>query len=331
MYTRALGPFSVSAIGFGCMSLSHAYGTPPPVEDGAKVVLKAIDLGYTHLDSAMLYGFGANETLLGQVLKHRWHEVVVATKGGMYRDAQGQRHVDGRPEVIVQNCDESLSRLGTETIDLYYLHRRDKKVPIEDSVGALASLVKAGKVKTIGLSEVSAATIRAAHAVHPITAVQTEYSLWTRNPEVAVLDTCKELGVAVVVFSPLARGFLTGKLRSIGHLPPKDIRHNMPRFQPEHLPRNLALLDGLAAIAVQNHCTMAQVALAWVLARGEHIVPIPGTTNIEHLAENAGAIDVHLNEETMAALDALINPRTVSGPRYSEAVQKDIDTEEIPV
>ena len=331
MYTRPLGPFSISAIGFGCMSLSHAYGTPPPPEHSAKVLLKALDLGYTHLDSAMLYGFGANETLLGQVLKHRWHEVVLATKGGMYRDAQGQRHVDGRPDVIVQNCDESLSRLGIETIDLYYLHRRDKKVPIEDSVGALAGLVKAGKVKTIGLSEVSAATIRAAHAVHPITAVQTEYSLWTRNPEVAVLDACNELGIAVVVFSPLARGFLTGKLRSIDHLPPKDIRHNMPRFQPEHLPRNLALLDGLAAIAEQNHCTMAQVALAWVLARGEHIVPIPGTTNLEHLAENAGAVDVHLSDETLKALDGLINARTVSGPRYSEAVQKDIDTEEVPL
>jgi aryl-alcohol dehydrogenase-like predicted oxidoreductase len=330
MYTRPLGPFSVSAIGFGCMSLSHAYGTPPPPEEGAKVVLKALDLGYTHLDSAMLYGFGANETLLGQVLKHRWHEVVLATKGGMYRDAQGQRHVDGRPDVIVQNCEESLSRLGIETIDLYYLHRRDKRVPIEDSVGALAGLVKAGKVKTIGLSEVSAATIRAAHAVHPITAVQTEYSLWTRNPEVAVLDTCRELGIAVVVFSPLARGFLTGKLRSIDHLPPKDIRHNMPRFQPEHLTRNLRLLDGLAAIAEQSHCTMGQVALAWVLQRGEHIIPIPGTTSIEHLAENAGAVDVHLSEEAMAALDASINPKTVSGPRYSESVQKDIDTEEIP-
>ena len=329
MYTRPLGPFSVSAIGYGCMSLSHAYGTPPPPEDGVKVLLKALDLGYTHLDSAALYGFGANETLVGQVLKHRFHEVVLATKGGMFRNAQGQREVDGRPEVIVENCDESLSRLGIETVDLYYLHRRDKKVPIEDSVGALAGLVKAGKVKTIGLSEVSAATIRAAHAVHPITAVQTEYSLWTRNPEVAVLDTCRELGITVVAFSPLARGFLTGRLRSIAHLPPKDIRHNMPRFQAEHLPHNLSLLDGLSAIAHQHGCTMGQVALAWVLARGEHIIPIPGTTNIEHLTENAGAVDVHLSEDTMNALDGLINPRTVSGPRYSEAVQRDIDTEEL--
>ena len=199
------------------MSLSHAYGTPPAPEDAIPVLLKALDLGYTHLDSAALYGFvlGANQTLLGQVLKHRWHEVIVATKGGMFRNAQGQREVDGRPEVIVQNCDESLTRLGIETIDLYYLHRRDKKVPIEDSVGALAGLVKAGKVKTIGLSEVSAATIRAAHAVHPITrGADGMDSLGTRNPEVAVLDTCKELGITVVAFSLLARGFLTGRLRS---------------------------------------------------------------------------------------------------------------------
>ena len=330
MYTRSLGPFSVSALGFGCMSLSHAYGNPPAPEDAEPVLLKALDLGYTHLDSAALYGFGANETLLGRVLRHRWHEAVVATKGGMFRNEQGQREVDGRPEVIVQNCDESLARLGIECIDLYYLHRRDRKVPIEDSVGALAGLVKAGKVKTIGLSEVSAATIRAAHAVHPISAVQTEYSLWTRNPEVAVLDTCRELGVTVVAFSPLARGFLTGRLRGISHLPSKDIRHNMPRFQPEHLPHNLSLLDGLSVIAGQHQCTMGQVALAWLLARGDHIIPIPGTTNLEHLAENAGAVDVHLSEETMTALDALINPRTVSGPRYSEAVQRDIDTEELP-
>jgi aryl-alcohol dehydrogenase-like predicted oxidoreductase len=330
MYTRALGPFSVSAIGFGCMSLSHAYGTPPAPADAAPVVLKALELGYTYLDSAALYGFGANETLLGQVLKGRWHEVVLATKGGMFRNAQGQREVDGRPEVIIQNCEESLARLGIDAVDLYYLHRRDKRIPIEDSVGALSDLVRAGKVKTIGLSEVSAPTIRAAHAVHPITAVQTEYSLWTRNPEVAVLETCRELGIAVVAFSPLARGFFTGRLREISTLPPKDIRHNMPRFQPEHLPHNLTLLDGLAAVARELGCTMGQVALAWVLARGPHIIPIPGTTRIDHLEENAGAVDVHLSEPTLQTLDALINPRTVSGPRYSEAVQRDIDTEEIP-
>ena len=330
MQTRALGPYRVAPIGLGCMSLSHAYGTPPAPEDAAPVLLKALDLGYTHLDSAALYGFGANETLLGQVLKHRWKDVVLATKGGMFRNAQGQREIDGRPEVIVQNCDESLGRLGIESIDLYYLHRLDRRVPIEESVGAMAGLVAAGKVKTIGLSEVSAATIRRAHRVHPLAAVQTEYSLWTRNPEVAVLDTCRELGITVVAFSPLARGFLTGRMRDMSIFPPKDIRHQMPRFQPPHFAANLRLLDGLAAIAARQGCTMGQIAMAWVLARGEHIVPIPGTTRLDHLEENAGAARVQLDDATMRALDALINPATVSGARYSVAVQRDIDTEEVP-
>jgi aryl-alcohol dehydrogenase-like predicted oxidoreductase len=329
MQTRALGPFCVAPIGLGCMSLSHAYGTPPAPEDAAPILLKALDLGYTHFDSAALYGFGANETLLGNVLKHRWKDVVLATKGGMFRNAQGQREIDGRPEVILQNCDESLGRLGVESIDLYYLHRLDRRVPIEETVGAMAGLVAAGKVKTLGLSEVSAATIRRAHRVHPIAAVQTEYSLWTRNPEVAVLDTCRDLGITVVAFSPLARGFLTGRLRDMSVFPPKDIRHQMPRFQPPHFAANLRLLDGLAAIAERQGCTMGQIAMAWVLARGEHIVPIPGTTRLEHLAENVGAAQVRLDDAVMRELDALINPATVSGARYSDAVQRDIDTEEL--
>ena len=238
--------------------------------------------------------------------------------------------MDGRPEVIVQNCDESLARLGIETIDLYYLHRRDKKVPIEDSVGALSGLVKAGKVKTIGLSEVSAATIRAAHAVHPIAAVQTEYSLWTRNPEVAVLDTCRELGITVVAFSPLARGFLTGRLRGIDHLPPKDIRHNMPRFQSEHLPATWRCSTGWPRSPSSTAAPWARWRWRGCWRAASTSSRFPARRNLEHLAENADAVDVHLSEETMAALDALINPRTVSGPRYSEAVQRDIDTEEIP-
>jgi aryl-alcohol dehydrogenase-like predicted oxidoreductase len=330
MQTRALGPFRVAPIGFGCMSLSHAYGTPPPPEDAAPILLKALDLGYTHFDSAALYGFGANETLLGRVLKDRWQDVVLATKGGMFRNAQGQREIDGRPEVIVQNCDESLGRLGIESIDLYYLHRLDRRVPIEETVGAMAGLVAAGKVKSIGLSEVSAATIRRAHHVHPIAAVQTEYSLWTRNPEVAVLDTCRDLGITVVAFSPLARGFLTGRLRDMSAFPAKDIRHQMPRFQAPHFAANLRLLDGLAPVAERQGCTMGQLALAWVLARGEHIVPIPGTTRFDHLEENIAAAQVRLDQATVRELDALINPATVSGPRYSDAVQRDIDTEEVP-
>ena len=330
MNTRKIGPFEVSAIGLGCMSLSHAYGTPPDPATAATVLRRALDLGYRHVDTAALYGFGANETLIGTALKDRRSEVVLATKGGMFRNAQGQREIDGRPEVIARTCDESLARLQTDVIDLYYLHRWDKRLPVEESVGAMADLVKAGKVRTIGLSEVSADTIRRAHRVHPVTAVQTEYSLWTRNPEVAVLDACRELGITLVAFSPLGRGFLTGKLREVATLPAKDIRLAMPRFQGEHFERNLRLLDGLAAIAAEQGCTMGQLALAWLLARGEDIVPIPGTTRLDHLEENVRATEIELDGATLARLDALINPRTVSGARYNAATQTEIDTEEIP-
>ena len=329
MKLRKLGPFNVSAIGVGCMSLSHAYGTPPGEDAAAAVLLKAVDLGYTHVDTAALYGFGANEALIGRTLKSRRHDFVLATKGGMFRNAQGQREIDGRPEAIRQHCEESLRRLQTDVIDLYYLHRWDKRLPVEESVGAIADLVRAGKVRTIGLSEVSAATIRKAHAVHPLAAVQTEYSLWTRNPEVAVLDACRELGITLVAFSPLGRGFLTGALRDVAALPPKDIRLAMPRFQGEHFARNLNLLDGLAAVAREQHVTMAQLVLAWLLGQGDDIVPIPGTTRLDHLEENARGAEMQLDVRTVARLDELINPRTVSGARYNAATQTEIDTEEI--
>src|SRR4249919_1480653 len=228
MQTRKLGPVDVSTIGLGCMSLSHAYGTPPEFEDASALLLRALDLGYTHVDSAALYGFGANETLIGRVLKDRRRELVLATKGGMFRNAQGQREIDGRPEMIRRNCEESLTRLQTDVIDLYYLHRWDKRVPIEDSVGALSELVAAGKIRTIGLSEVSAPTLRRAHATHPITALQTEYSPWTRNPEIAVLDACRELGVAFVAFSPVGRGFLAGGAQDPSKLQEGDLRRGMP-------------------------------------------------------------------------------------------------------
>jgi aryl-alcohol dehydrogenase-like predicted oxidoreductase len=328
---RKLGPFDVSAIGLGCMSLSHAYGTPPEADAAAAVLLKALDLGYTHFDTAALYGFGANEALIGRTLKHRRDDFVLATKGGMFRNAQGQREIDGRPEAIKQHCDESLRRLQTDVIDLYYLHRWDKRIPVEESVGAVADLVKEGKIRTIGLSEVSAATIRRAHSVHPIAAVQTEYSLWTRNPEVAVRDACRELGVTLVAFSPLGRGFLTGELRDVSALPAKDIRLAMPRFQGEHFARNLGLLDGLSAIAKEQRITMAQLVLAWVMAQGDAIVPIPGTTRLDHLEENARGAEVHLDSTTIAQLNELINPRTVSGARYNAATQTEIDTEEVVV
>ena len=329
MHTRHIGPFDVSALGMGCMSLSHAYGTPPPVEAAAAVLHAALDTGYTHVDTAALYGFGANETLIGNTLSSRRHEFMLASKCGMFRNAQGQREIDGRPEAITKTCDDSLSRLKTDVIDLYYLHRWDKTVPVEESVGALARLVEAGKVRAIGMSEVSAATIRRGHAVHPLAAVQTEYSLWTRNAEVAVLETCRELGIAFVAFSPLARGFLTGELRDVSGLPPKDIRLAMPRFQAPHFERNLRLLDGFAAVAREQECTMGQLALAWLLARAPHIIPIPGTTRVDHLRQNAAAADITLSPETSARLDKLINTRTVSGPRYNAATLPEIDTEDI--
>jgi aryl-alcohol dehydrogenase-like predicted oxidoreductase len=311
------------------MCLSHAYGTPPDEKTAASVLLKALDLGYTHIDSAALYGFGANETLIGKVLSGRRHEYILITKGGMFRNAQGQREIDGRPEMIKRNCEESLQRLKTDVIDLYYLHRWDKRVPIEESIGALADLVKEGKVKTIGLSEVSATTLRKAHAVHPITALQTEYSLWTRNAEVAVLDACRQLGIAFVAFSPIARGFFGGEPLDPATFPAKDIRLGMPRFQKEHFAKNLPLRDAVSAVAREQGCTMAQAALAWVMAQGSHIIPIPGTTRLDHLEENARAEHVRLSPEAIATLNERINPSTVSGPRYNATVQQEIDTEEI--
>jgi hypothetical protein len=329
MQTRKLGPHEVSAIGLGCMSLSHAYGTPPDPGVAANLLRRALDVGYTHIDTAALYGFGANETLIGRAIGDRRREFMLATKGGMFRNAQGQREIDGRPEVIRRTCDDSLTRLRTDVIDLYYLHRWDKRLPIEESVGALADLVREGKVRAIGLSEVSAGTIRKAHRVHPIAAVQTEYSLWTRNAEVAVLETCKELGIAFVAFSPLARGFLAGGIRDVSTLPPKDIRLAMPRFQGENFAANLRLLDRLEPIARAHGCTMAQIALAWVLAQREYIVPIPGTTRPDHLEENVEATNVRLDRATLDQLEAVVNPRTVAGPRYNSSTLPEIDTEEL--
>ena len=327
MQTRKLGPFDVFPIGLGCMCLSHAYGAPPDPKTAAEVLRKALDLGYTFLDTAALYGFGANETLIGEVLKDRRNDYVLASKCGMFRNAAGVREIDGHPQVLKKTCEDSLKRLQTDVIDLYYLHRWDKRIPIEDSIGAMSDMVRQGKVKTIGLSEVSAATLRKAHRVHPITAVQTEYSLWTRNPEIAVLDACRELGVGFVAFSPLARGFLAGDLRDVATLPAKDIRLAMPRFQGDNFKQNLKLLDGFSQIARENDCAMAQLALAWLLAKAPHIIPIPGTTRLDHLAENARAASVRLLPGSMDRMDALINAATVHGPRYNAATQVEIDTE----
>jgi len=327
MQRRKLGPFSVSALGVGCMSLSHAYGHPPDPATAADVLLKALDLGYNFFDTAAQYGFGANETLLGQVLKHRRRDIVLASKAGMFKNAQGVREVDARPELLKKTCDDALIRLQTDVIDLYYLHRWDKRIPVEDSIGALSDLVKEGKIRTIGISEVSVETLKKAHRVHPIAALQTEYSLWTRDAEIAVLDACKDMGIAFVAFSPLARGFLSGNVRDVTALPAKDIRLAMPRFQGENFSKNLRLLDGFSALARENDCSMAQLALAWLFARGDHIIPIPGTTRLDHLEENARAPGIELSADTLKRLDALINTATVSGPRYNAATFSEIDTE----
>jgi len=327
MKQRRLGAFSVTAIGLGCMNLSHAYGAAPPAATAEALLLAALASGVTYFDTAALYGFGSNEELVGRVLRPHRARITLASKCGM-TGVDGKRVIDGRPETIKRTCEESLRRLQTDVIDLYYLHRWDKKVPVEDSIGALADLVRAGKVRAIGMSEVSAATLRKAHAVHPIAALQNEYSLWTRNPEIEGLAACKELGVTFVAFSPLARKFLTGTLRDVALLEEKDIRRAMPRFGAENYAANLKLLDAYAAVARSVGCSMAQLALAWLLARGEHVIPIPGTTKVAHLSENMGALDVKLDTATIAQLDALINQGTVTGARYNAATQTEIDTEE---
>lgn len=327
MKTRRIGPFEVSAVGLGCMNLSHAYGTPPPRDVAAKVLDGALNGGITLFDTAALYGFGANEELLGGLLAQHRERIVLTSKCGM-QGVDGQRVIDGRPYTLRASVEASLKRLRTDVIDVLYLHRLDPKVPVEDSVGAMAGLVKAGKVRALGLSEVSAVTLRRAHAVHPIAALQTEYSLWTRNPEIAVLDACRELGAAFVAFSPLARGFLGGELRDVIKLAPKDIRRGMPRFSPENYAANLKLLDGFQDEAAQLNCAPATLALAWLLHQGEHIVPIPGTSRPEHLWELMAAPQLQLDGATLKRLDALINRHTVSGARYSAATQAEIDTEE---
>ncbi len=325
MLTRPLGPFQVSAIGLGCMSLSHAYGPPPPREQAERVLLGALDAGYTFFDTAAVYGLGHNERLVGEVLGPHRDKFVLASKCGMTNGEQ--RDLNGSPERLKTTCDESLQRLGVDVIDLYYLHRWDRRVPIEESVGALADLVKAGKIRSIGLSEVSAPTLRRAHATHPIAALQTEYSPWTRNPEIAVLDACRELGVTFVAFSPVARGFLAGGVRDLSSLREGDFRFGMPRFQGEAFEANLKLLAAFEAVAAKAGCTPAQLCLAWLMQKDPGIVSIPGTTRPKHMRENAGAAEVTLSPEIMAEVEATVNDRTVTGPRYPAGMQATVDTE----
>ncbi|MFD1190346.1 MULTISPECIES: aldo/keto reductase [Phenylobacterium] len=325
MQKRRVGEFEVSAIGLGCMSLSHAYGPPPPREQAEQVLLGALDAGYTFFDTAAVYGLGHNETLVGEVLGPHRDKIVLCSKAGLSRGTQ--RELNGHPDVLKETCELSLKLLKTEVIDLYYLHRWDRRVPIEDSVGALADLVKAGKIRSIGLSEVSAPTLRRAHATHPIAALQTEYSPWTRNPEIAVLDACRELGVTFVAFSPVGRGFLAGGVRSAADIKDGDFRQAMPRFMGEAFAANLDLLAQFEAVAREAGCTPAQLCLAWLLQKDPIIVPIPGTSSPDHMRENAAAADVVLSAAVMARVDEIVNDSTVQGARYNDVMQASVDTE----
>lgn len=324
---RRLGSSAVNPIGLGCMSLSHAYGIPPSRDDAVRLLNQALDLGYDHLDTAALYGFGANETLVGEAIGHRRGEYFLASKCGM-TGVDGKRVIDGRPETLRKTIDETLARLRTDHVDLYYLHRWDKSVPVEESVGELARMVEAGKIGAIGLSEVSAATLRRAHAVHPIAAVQNEYSLWTRNVELGVLDATRNLGAALVAFSPVARGFLAGGVASFDSLPERDIRRAMPRFQPENFGRNLALLDLVREIGAGLGLTPAQLCLQWLLSRGDHVLPIPGTTSPAHLTENFATPATALAADVVARLDAAFAIENIAGHRYPDSTLPEIDTED---
>lgn len=319
MKQRALGSggLTVSAIGLGCMGMSQSYGAPDE-EESIRTIHRAIDLGVTLIDTADAYGNGANERLVGRAIRDRRHDVVVASKFGILPNPAGGTaiDVDARPERVRSCCDASLSRLGVDTIDLYYLHRVDPNVPIEDTVGAMADLVREGKVRYLGLSEAGPRSLRRAHAIHPIAALQSEYSLWTREPEQIVLPVCRELGIGFVPFSPLGRGFLTGAVKETDTLADNDVRRRLPRFQSENLQRNLSLVGRIEALARTNRCSASQIALAWVLSKGADIVPIPGTKRVRYLEENAAAANLTLTPEDIAALDEAFPIGVAAGTRY---------------
>jgi aryl-alcohol dehydrogenase-like predicted oxidoreductase len=319
MEQRALGSqgLSVSALGLGCMGMSQSYGAADEKESLA-VFDRALEVGVTFLDTANVYGVGHNEQLVGRALAGRRDRFQLATKFGIAGINDGKMAINGRPEYVRQCCAESLDRLGTDVIDLYYLHRVDKSVPIEDTVGAMAELVAEGKVRYLGLSEASATTIRRAHATHPISALQSEWSLFNRDPEDTVLPTLRELGIAFVPFSPLGRGFLTGEIQSPDEFEEGDMRRGNPRLQGENFERNLELVERVKEMATAKNCTPAQLALAWLLAQGDDVVPIPGTKRRTYLEQNAAALDVELSGEDMAALDAALPVGSATGPRYAD-------------
>jgi aryl-alcohol dehydrogenase-like predicted oxidoreductase len=322
--TRRLGALEVSAQGLGCMGMSQSYGAGDDTESIA-TIHRALELGITFLDTADVYGAGANEALVGRAISGHRGEVVLATKFGIVRDAEGNQAARGDAAYVKSCCDRSLARLGVDHIDLYYQHRIDPATPIEETVGALAELVEAGKIRHIGLSEASAGTIRRAHSVHPITAVQSEWSLWTRGIEAAVAPACAELGIGIVAFSPLGRGFLTGAITSTQQFGTGDMRRSLPRFSEDNLARNLAIVEALRSLADERGVTPGQLALAWVHSRGEHVVPIPGTKRRSYLEQNVAAGTLHLDPDELAEIEAAAPVDAVAGARYPETLQRTVD------
>ncbi|MFF0494518.1 aldo/keto reductase [Nocardia sp. NPDC004068] len=322
MATRTLGTLTVGAQGLGCMGMSHAYGDRGDDRESIATIHRALDLGVTLLDTANVYGAGVNEELVGRAIADRRDKVVLATKFGIVWGDSGPAGTRGDAAYVRQCLDESLTRLGVDHIDLYYQHRVDPAVPVEETWGALADLVRAGKVRHLGISEASADTIRRAHAVHPVTALQSEWSLWTRDIEAEIVPTCRELGIGIVPFSPLGRGMLTGALASVADLPENDMRRRLPRFSDANFERNLALVDALRTLAAEKGVTAGQLALAWVQHQGEDVVPIPGTKRRAYLEENVAAADLTLTPEDLARIESAAPATAVAGARYPEDMQR---------